>query len=432
MPIGRIATTASILALLLAAAVPVDAAPSLQTGVHSNYNLSASISFFQTCVPSTSTSFVCPLMAVCNPIVETCGMTTDITGTIGWTVTDLTATSASLNVTRDLTISSSDSTRPVIQSSGSVNESIDLATRFVSLFPTIMPEMDQILQMAQASATTSMTGVNLPDSMTTLDNMISPPAFYTMWWVNGPLKLNQTVPVLVLPTNVTRSSTIDLGGSIGSRDAWTLDFNFSRPLIVPDPSTSLGLVPGESMEVGFVFNYDKTSDMLLSANAEVHFGFQNEIALPPTPCDPSISTVCPATNRATMILGNFGVNIEASLKLSNTTVDLSHRMKVIPPENNDGSQSSGGSNNGNGSGTNNGSGSNDGTIGAGSRSNGNGASGSSGQPSSNSKRPGYGGQASNWPTWIYALLGILAAMIIGSALWVSRRHSRKLRTDSTS
>jgi hypothetical protein len=284
--------------------------------------------------------------------------------------------------------------------------------------------MDQFLQMAQATGTTSLPGLNLTSSMSSLERMLPSHLLYTMWWVNGPLKPNETVPVLVLPANVTRSSNIDLRGSIGSRDAWTLDFDFWRPMIVPAPSTTLTPIPGGGMEFGFVFNYDKTSDMLLSANAEVHLGFEDEIAIPPSPCNPSTSMVCPASTSPTMILGNFGVSIEASLKLVNTTVDLSQRMtQTVPP------QFNGGSDNGNGSGTNGGPGQSSGNDGAGSNSNGNGPIGSTGQPSSATNQPGFETKASSWPAWIYPLLTILGAVIIASAVLVSRRRSGEITNE---
>src|SRR2546427_11081409 len=90
------------LTLLLLITVPVGAAPSLQKGAQTSYNLSASISFLQACEAlggSTSDNpIVCPLMVtIPSPL--------DINGTLDWTVLALNNTSASLIVTRDLTIS---------------------------------------------------------------------------------------------------------------------------------------------------------------------------------------------------------------------------------------------------------------------------------------------------------------------------------------
>ena len=421
----RILATASILALLLVALVPVEATPVLQKGAHSSYTLNVTISSVETC-ETFGTTTTASNVIVC-PMIAGFPMSTRVNGTVAWSVTDLSSRSALLNVTHDLTISNGETIRPLIQNTGSFNESVDLATRLVSLFPGIMSEMDQFLQAAQSTASASLPGINLASSMTTLESFIPQRSLYTMWWVNGPLKLNETVPVLVLPTNVTRASTVDLGGSIGSRDAWTLNFNFSRPIIVPDTSAALAPIPGGSVEAGFVFNYDKTSDLLLSANAELHSGFEDVIQISPSPCVPSASTSCPAASSPTMIRGIFGVDVEASLKLTDTNLDLSQRMNpTIPP------QSSRGSDNGAGSGTSAGTGSGNGSNEAGSNTGGNGANGSTGQPSSATNQPDHGAQVSNWPLWIFGLLGVLAAMIVASVVWISRRRLRNnARLDST-
>ena len=411
----RILTIVSILSLLLVATVPVEASPALQNGSHSAYSLSVTISFLESCETLGTTTAASSVIAC--PMSAAFPMLTSINGTVAWSVTTLSSTSASLNVTHDLTISNVESTRPVIRNVGSFNESVDLASRLVSFFPGIMPEMDQFLQATQSTTSTSLTGINLTSSMITLEKFMPRPSLYTMWWVKGPLKLNETIPVLVLPTNVTRSSTIDLGGSIGSRDAWGLEFNISRPMIVPDPSATLTSIPSPAMEASFVFNYDKTSDLLLSATAELHSGFEDVIPIPTSPCVPTASMTCPAISSPTMILGNFGVDIQASLKLTNTNLDLSQRMTQTTPP-----QTSGGSNSGNGSGTSGGTGSDNGSNGANSNTSNNGANGSTGQPSSATNQPAPGGQVSGWPLWILALLAILAAIIIASTVWISRRR----------
>src|SRR5438094_1774495 len=228
----RTIVTACALAILLLVTVPADGAPSLQKGTQANYNLSASISFLQTCSigPSTSTN-----MVVC-PMIATTPSTVDINGTLGWTVIDLNSTTASLNVTRDFTISHSDASTSVAHTLGSFEESINLATRIITLLPLIMPEIDQALQMAQTNMATSFTqGANWTSSVSMLDNSMMHRSFYTMWWVNGPIKLNQTIPVLVLPTNATATTSVDLGGTSGIRKAKTFDIIITHELTSPDP-----------------------------------------------------------------------------------------------------------------------------------------------------------------------------------------------------
>src|SRR5438876_11592876 len=92
--------TIGALTLLFLIAVPVRAAPSLQKGAHTSYNLSASISFLQSCETfggSTSiNTIVCPMIASMPSTVDT-------NGTLDWTVIDPNGTTASLHVTGDLT-----------------------------------------------------------------------------------------------------------------------------------------------------------------------------------------------------------------------------------------------------------------------------------------------------------------------------------------
>src|SRR5206468_8152762 len=148
----RTIVTACVLSLLLLVTVPADGVPSLQKGTQANYNLSASISFLQACNigPSTSTN-----MVVC-PMIATTPSTVDINGTLGWTVIDLNGTTASLNVTRDLTISNGDAGTSVAHTLGSFAESINLATRKTTRCRLSMRLKDQALQKARTNMTTSV------------------------------------------------------------------------------------------------------------------------------------------------------------------------------------------------------------------------------------------------------------------------------------
>ena len=140
------------LTLLLLIAVPVNAAPALHTGSQTNYNLSITISFLQSCGPvlgsAHSPGVVCPMIAMLSPSLN-------ITGTLSWAVTNLNTTTATLNVTRDVTPLGGELLAPVMHRTGSLNESINLATRIASILPFIEPEMDQALQVAQASMATA-------------------------------------------------------------------------------------------------------------------------------------------------------------------------------------------------------------------------------------------------------------------------------------
>jgi len=246
----------------------------------------------------------------------------NINGTLAWTVTSLNATTADLNVTRDITNSGGEAVTPVTDHNGSFNESINLTTRIATLLPFIEPEMDEAIQMARANVGASMpTGADLSSTMSAVNTAVMRQHVYTMWWVNGPLKANGTIQVLVFPTNVTGSTGLNLGGSIGTRPAWTLAFPRTESFLPPDPTATMtpSIPIDDNSAFTLTLNYDQTSDLLLTANADIHLGFGEEGFIPPAPCNSSITTgpalaVCPDT--PIPILREFGIDVQASLKLT--------------------------------------------------------------------------------------------------------------------
>jgi hypothetical protein len=424
------------LTLLLLIAVPANAAPALHKGSQTSYNLSVSISFLQSCGPvmgsALSAGIVCPMIAIIQPSLN-------LNGTLGWAVTDLNATTATLNVTRDIIPSSAEFLTPITHHTGSINESINLETRIASFLPFIEPEVDQAMQMAQTNMASSMpTGTSWSSTMSAIDATMVRQPLHTMWWVNGPLKVNDTVPVLVFPTNVTDSTSLDLGGSIGTRSAWTLAFPKSGSFLPPDPMTTLAssIPVADNFGFGLTFNYDQISDLLLSASTEIHLGFGEEIFIPAAPCDSSATnspalTVCPTA--PIPVVRQFGIDVQASLKLTSTTLDLSQRSTPTSA-----SASRSGPSSGSGSGTGAGSSQGLGTgPGQGSSSGSNSGSGSGYNPGAGGTATG-AGQPSNNPAqsrptthsaslvpWMYGILGIIAVAIVGSAVWFAGRRMKK-------
>src|SRR6266705_2546106 len=267
--------------------------------------------------------------------------------------------------------------------------------------------------------------------------MRQPPT--TMWWVNGPLKVNDNVSVLVFPTSVTGSTSLDLGGSIGTRSAWTLAFPRIGSPLPPDPMTTMAsTIPiTNNFRFALTFNYDQTSDLLLSASADIHLGFGEETFIPPAPCNSSATTapaltVCPATPMP--VMRQFGIDVQASLKLTSTTLDLSQRLTPTSASASPSGSSSGG---GSGTGTGNSQGSDTGP-GQGSNSGSNSGSGSGynpgtsgtttgGQPSNNPAQSKPTTQSASLVPWMYGILGIIAAAIIGSAVLIARRGIKEPR-----
>jgi len=432
------------LTLLLLIAVPVNAAPALHKGSQTSYNLSVSISFLQSCGPvlgsALSAGIVCPMIAIIQPSLN-------LNGTLGWAVTDLNVTTATLNVTRDITPSSAEFLTPITHHTGSINESINLVTRIASFLPFIEPEVNQAMQMAQTNMASSMlTGTSWSSTMSAMDATTVRQPLHTMWWVNGPLKVNDTVPVLVFPTNVTSSMSLNLGGSIGTRSAWTLAFPRTGSFLPPDPTATMtSSIPiADNFEFALTFNYDQTSDLLLTASADIHLGFSEETTIQPSPCVSSATTVCPASIPIS-IMREFGIDVQASLKLASTTLDLSQRLTpTIGSESGGGSSSGTGAGNGSGSGIGSGSGSGTGTgsgqgsgSGSGTGSNsrtdsgsGSGSSpgssvtlGGSGQPASNPAQPK--SQSDSLLPWVFGILGIIAAVIVATGVWIARIRMKK-------
>ncbi len=419
-PLPRAPVFLGALVILLLVATPVGGSPSLSKGAHADYNWSVSISFVQSCETAGTMSpslIACPL-SMALPIEDT------INGTIGWTVTDLNSTTAVLNVTRTIGMFNQGLSSPTVRPSHSFNETINLATRLVNLLPIIEPEMDQVLQSAQTSITSTLPKVNLASSISSFPGAITSRPFYTMWWVNGPLQLNQTIPVLLFPTNVTKSSMIDLGGTLGSRTAWTLETIFPHFIPQPDMTTStISSIPvNDLFEESLFFNYDKSSDLLLTSNATLQMGFGEDMTVQQTPCDSTTSTIsCPVSSGPTTIFREFGFTIQASLMLSNTNIDLGQRMSIgSSPQ-----DQSSGSNSGSGisSGSNSGSGSNTGTNTGGSSNYGNGGpSTGSGQPAGNAQQPTSPMQASFWSPLIFIPIGLALAVAMGV---LARKRSKK-------
>jgi hypothetical protein len=293
--------------------------------------------------------------------------------------------------------------------------------------------------MAQTNiGATLPTGTSWSSTISALDTANMHQPLHTMWWVNGPLKVNDTVPVLVFPTNVTGSTSLDLGGIIGTRSAWTLAFPKFGSFLPPDPmSTLVSSIPvADAFGFALTFNYDQTSDLLLSASADIHLGFAEEIFIPAAPCDSSATnapalTVCPAT--PIPVVRQFGIGVQASLKLTSTTLDLSQRStptkaSAPPSGSSSGSGSGTGAGNGQGLGTGPGQGSSSGSnsgSGSGYNPGAGGTATGAGQPSNNPAQPRPTTQSASPVPWMYGILGIIAAAIVGSAVWFARRKMKK-------
>src|SRR5438093_342558 len=251
---------------------------------------------------------------------------------------------------------------------------------------------------------------------------IVPPTFN----INGPLHMNQTIPVLFFPTNVTGSTTVDLG-SLGTRAAWTLTYNLTLPTPLPQQETSGTSIPtGDKIQAAFAFNYDQQSDLLLSASADIHAGYLEESTYQTDQCNPSTTTSttwCYDTSSSTLIIQS-GLSIQASLTLANTSLNLDQRS--VPTDPSEGSTTASGS----GSGSETGSGSDSGTRSGSGTGTGGYDQGPSSGPGSGSNPGSIPQSASPKPSpsmdpWIYWIIAIALIAIIGTSLWVARRRKNR-------
>jgi hypothetical protein len=403
----------AFMTLVLLIAVPVGGAPSLNVGSSAAYNVSVTASFSPPYCGTNTTSGSQSNIIYC-PLAETNFPSVGVNGTLGWTTTGLNATTAVLNVTRDLaTFFAGNLTTPVFRNARSFNESINLADRTVSIMPFIDPEMDQAMQ--------SLLGMSSwAPSMSTISSALwIPRPIYTMWWVNGPLKLNETVPVLVFPTNVTRSTSLSLA-NIGTRSAWTLPHNLTLPSPEQDGAYAYAMPTGDNLFASFTFNYDQTSGLLLSATAIIHFGFLEPLPYLPSPCVSSGTTVCPASSTYPTFVQS-GANINATLTLSKTNL-----IGSSDPGTNSGSNpaTNAGSGPGPASSENNGipgqgPGSSSGDTGT---NGGTGSKGGSNQPSTPQSTAAIPIAEVPWIFWIVA---IVAAAIAVTGIVFARRRVRK-------
>ena len=440
-PLKFVSPLVGFLTIVLLVALPVGGNPNLSTGSKATYDLKSTISFAPIVCETLPASTGPSSMIVC-PMIATVPSSIDITGTLGWSATAVSSTTAVLNVTRDLTISHDGLMVPSFHNTGSFNESVDLATRIIRIAPSFEPELDAALQSAQTSLATSLpTGIDpslIGNSL--IPVTIEPHPVYTMWWVNEILHQGQAVPVLVFNTTVTGSTSVNLGG-LGTRDAWKLVYNLTD-IFQPSSLTASITYPtwmSHDFEFVLTFNYDKTSGLLLSATADIHRGF--ELIEPRCSSTATSGTVCPLTGSIAAV-GWCGFDVSATLTLASTSLSLDQTMPSS-------SSSSGGSPSGSGGTTGGSGGSSGGTGGSGNPgsnpggssggNNGGNRGGSSGGNSGSG--PGSGGTTSgsssqpaspsSTSSLLYLILGlVVVAIVVASLLFVRRRSKGQPQTPS--
>jgi hypothetical protein len=419
------------LIIILLVAIPVGGTPALKQESYATYALKAQISFAPPICEASPASGTQSSMIIC-PMIVALPLETNITGTLGWSISSLSSSSAVLNVTKDVTMSHDGLMIPDRHITSSFNESIDLATRIISIMPFLMTEMDNALQADQAAASMLPTGIGANSAMSIVEStMIQPHPVYTMWWMNGTLHQGQDVTVLVFPTRVIGAGTFDFQGN--TRPTWNLVFNKTWPAPQPETGSMSPTWAGNGLGTVFKFEYDQTSGLLVSATADINVGFI-ETTVMTSQCDPVIvSASTPCASSSTPILLRSGFSIHASLTLASTNLNLDSTLSSSGSTPTGGSTGSGGgsgsgsggsgtpggSSGGSSGGNNGGTGTSGGTNGGSNPGTGTGSN-PGGTPAPSSAKP-----ASGIAPWIYLLLAAVLVAIVAVALWIARRQSKR-------
>ena len=226
-----------------------------------------------------------------------------------------------------------------------------------------------------------------------------PPEYYTVWWVNGPLKLGSTVEILTVQAAVRGANSVNLGTGLGPHDAWTVSFenrdafNQTKPSSqfsyycynrFPYPYSGIAVfnqgpicyTSGSSNVLSLKLDYGKQSDLLFNVDATIDTYTQTTTLYPAGSFiygqfyGPGIVVSSPVnvvrTSRSTT---------SVNLKLASTSLDLSSR--TIPPPTTD-----------------------------------------TGNPTSNTIR-------SIAALWMYGAVSAFAAGLVGAGVWVVLRARRK-------
>ena len=275
-----------------------------------------------------------------------------LSGPLGWTVAGL-DDEAQLDIHHQISEYNASSTPPqrLYNETGTTGDTIDLSTRKDSS-PGLNPlQFINSLPFQIGGSTLLFPGYygypyGYPYGYAPLE-------VYTVWWVNGPLKIGSTVEVLTFHSAVRASESVNLGTIPGSHDAWVVSSKDSEAFNQTQPTSQFGYycytpyygqypgpggyypspqcyTSGLSNSVSMKLDYGQRSDLLFSLDAVLDAYTQT-------------TTVYPA---GSFVYGQYygqGVQVSSavnvvrtsrstssvSLTLASTTMDLASR--TVPP-----------------------------------------------------------------------------------------------------
>lgn len=230
----------------------------------------------------------------------------NVSGPVSWTVVGLDTTNAILSINHQIRVYNA-TTAPqklLFSESGVIEDSIDLATRVESADLTrVLYSIPYLYTYAYGYGSGYGGPLNLQTGGAQLTGQIgtpvgpgiayyypyfyTPPKVHTLWWVNGPLSLGATVEVLILTGSVRGSETLNLGGSLSSRDAWMVGSQFKEQYSQPQPQIPPGspypsyFVSNQSIATSEQFDYGKQSDLLFKSSDTIKQFNQFNTIYPP-------------------------------------------------------------------------------------------------------------------------------------------------------
>jgi len=113
-----------------------------------------------------------------------------------------------------------------------------------------------------------------------------PPKVYTAWWVNGSLTLGSIVEVQNLIGSVRASETLNLGGNLGSKDAWMVEsqnkqqFSQPPPQIPPGSTSPQYFISNQSSSTSQKYDYGKQSDLMFKYSDSIDQFSENDVVCP--------------------------------------------------------------------------------------------------------------------------------------------------------
>ncbi len=247
-------------------------------------------------------------------------------GSLGWNVKGLGSTVADLQV--DHNVSLSITPLPLVsyaplREQGSFPQSINLTTRIES------PGTAAGLAVGLLGSLAKFYGGSLRSYG--LGGTLGPYANrpdYTMWWVNGPLSLGSPVQILNGYGSVTGNESLDLGGTIGTRNAWIVTSDLSQSLNTNAFSLTNAKI---AVALNLLWSFDKEGDLLLRSNTNVSFTALSTSRIivysyPYKSLYPSTSLL-PFQSVWVTVTRTITTTVTLSLRLVDTNLDMNARLK---------------------------------------------------------------------------------------------------------